>query len=364
MRDTFFRWFLIILSCFAMITITGCWDARDVDNRLIVGAVGLQDVSKDTLRVWLRFPLPKASDEGGSKKDFFVMSQEGHTVPDAMYNVQNKLPKALDASSTRALLMDEHLANKGLSPYLEFAIRERSIPLDTVVAIVKGNMGRIFENPNPTGELSGIYSKLFFEPYAGGTARKNKMMLWQVYSNFYNPFQANVIPLLIGGKQNSFEFTGNIIYLKDKIVGELDKDESLVYQLFTHKLHDSEVELLDKADIRIVNSHYRISTSFQDGKPAIKIKCRVIATLIDSSRMKQQTAPELAAELEKHLGEITKALIDKTQKARADIFGFGNRFRSRLKPYQYEQWPDMYRDAKIEYQFTIDFRNTGLEFLE
>src|SRR5690606_17442516 len=143
--------------------------------------------------------------------------------------------------------------------------------------------------------------------YAGGTARENKTMLWQIYSKFYNPFQANLIPVLIEGDQDSLEFTGNIIYVKDKIVGELDKNESLVYQLFTHKLHDSEVELLNRADIRIVKSHHRISTSFQGSTPVIKIDCKLTTTLIDSSRTKRQNAAQLAADLEKHLSGVAKS---------------------------------------------------------
>jgi Ger(x)C family germination protein len=354
---------LALLCCSAMLGLSGCWDAKDVDNSLIVGAVGLQHKSKEALRVWLRFPLPTAA-EGNAKSDFFVMNEEGSTVPDALYKIQYKIPKALDASSTRALLLDEKLANTGLSPYLEFAIRERSIPLDVVVAIVRGDMGRIFESPNPTGELSGIYTKLFFEPYAGGMARKNKTMLWEIYSKFYNPFHANLIPLLKEGKQNSFEFAGNIMFLKDKIVGELNLDESLVYELFTHKLHDSEVELLDRADFRIVHNHTRIRSAFKNGKPFIQIDCNLATTLIDSSHTKQRDTSQILAELEAHLNADAKSLIAKTQNARADVFGFGNKFRGSLQPSQYQQWPDMYQTATIEYRFHIKLRNTGLEFLD
>jgi spore germination protein len=352
-----------VCCCLPLIFVSGCWDSRDVDNRLIVGAIGLELSTNDSLRVWLRFPLPKATLEK-TKKDFFVMSQDGFTVPDALYKVRYKLPKALDASSTRALLIDEKLAKTGLTPYLEFAIRERSVPLDVVVAVVRGKMERIFTSPNPTGDLSGIYTKLFFEPYAGGMPRKNKTMLWQIYSKFYNPFHANLIPLLKEGEQNSFDFAGNVIFRGDKIVGELNKDESLVYQMFTHRFHDSEVELMNRADIRIVHNNTRVETAMENGIPIIRIDCKLAVTLIDSSRWKNQNKSDVVAVLESELNKQAKSMFEKTQRLGADVFGFGNRFRGHLTPSQYESWSNLFKQARIEYAFNIGLRNTGLEFLE
>ncbi|WP_336776391.1 Ger(x)C family spore germination protein [Paenibacillus sp. MMO-58] len=363
MRRRRHRWPLVILLCLFMLITPGCWDSKDVDNRLMVGVIGLQKSSDSSLKVWFRFPLPKGTQEN-KKNDFFTLSQYGETVSDAMNRVKYKLPKALDPSSTRAVLLDESLAHAGLDPYLEFAIRERSVPLDAVVAVIRGDMERIFTNTNPTGELTGIYTKLFFEPYAGGIPRKNKMMLWEVYSKLYSPFHANLIPLLTEGKQNSFVLAGNAIFVKDKIVGELNKDESLLYEIFTHRFHDSEVELMSKSDVRIVHNRTRLKTALKNGKPVIQIDCSLVTTLIDSSRSRKQNASEVVAELEKSLNAHAKSMFEKTQRAGADIFGFGNRFRSRLQPSEYEKWPEMFKHAEISYTFRIDLRNTGLEFLD
>ncbi|NOU99399.1 Ger(x)C family spore germination protein [Paenibacillus planticolens] len=350
--------------CFLTMTIgSGCWDSKDIDNRLMVGVIGLEKAPESALRVWFRFPLPKASQET-SKKDFFTMSQKGFTVPDAMNKLRYKLPKALETSSTRALLLDESLAKSGLIPYLEFAIRERSVPLDAVVAVVRGNMERIFSSPNPTGELSGIYTKLFFEPYAGGIPRKNKTKLWEVYAKLYNPFHANLIPVLVEGEKNSFGFSGNAIIVNGKMVGEIDKDESLLYEIFTHRFHDSEVELMSKSDVRIVHNHTRVATSLENGKPIIKIDCSLVTVLIDSSRQRKLNESEIIAELEGNLNDHAKSMFEKTQREGADVFGFGNRFRSRLQPSEYEHWSEMFKSAEISYDFHIDMRNTGLEFLD
>ncbi len=350
-------------ACCLLGLLSGCWDSKDVDNRLMIGAMGLEKGSGKQLNVWMRFPLPKTT-ESTEGKDFFTMSQAGLTVADAMNRARYKLPKSLDASSTRALLLDESIAHFDLKSYLEFAVRERSVPLDAVVAIVKGKMSRIFTSPNPTGELSGIYTKLFFEPYAGGIPRKNKTMLWEIYSKLYNPLHSNLIPILIEGSQNTFELDGNAIFMKDRMVGELSKDESLIYEIITHRFHDSEVKLMSRSDVKIVHNRTRVKTELKNGQPIITVDSWLVVTLVDSSQMNEMNEGEVLAELQENLNRQAKSMFAKTQKAGADIFGFGNRFRSRLQPSRYDKWPELYKTADIGMKFHIDLRNTGLEFLE
>ncbi|WP_168123502.1 Ger(x)C family spore germination protein [Paenibacillus sp. HB172176] len=359
-KSKLLRW--MVAGCCVLPLLSGCWDAKDVDNRLLVGAMGLEKTSESTLKVWLRFPLPSATQES-TKKDFFVMSQSGRTVPDAINKMRYKLPKSVESSSTRALLLDESLAQSGLSPYLEFAVRERSIPLDAVVAVVKGKMERIFTVPNPTGELSGIYTKLFFEPYAGGIPRKNKTLLWEVYSKLYNPLHANLIPFLTEGSQNSFVLTGNAIFMQGKLVGQLNKEESLLYEIFTHRFHDSEVELMNRADVRILHNHMHMQTSLKNGKPLIQLHCSLVTTLVDRSSFQHQDVAGIVAELKSILSTNADSMFAKTQAKGADIFGFGNHFRDRLHPSEFDKWPDMFKNAEIKYTFYITMRNTGLEFL-
>lgn len=350
------------VSCLALL-MSGCWDSRDIDNRLLVGAMGLEMKSAAAIQVWLRFPLPKTSQDL-ARKDFFTVSQSGSTVLDALNKAKYKLPKALDISSTRAVLLHESMGKSGLEAALEFAIRERSVPLDAVVAVFRGDMNEIFMSPNPIGELSGIYTKLFFEPYAGGIPRKNKTLLWEVYAKLYNPFHANLIPVLAQDEHDKFALHGNAIFVGDKIVGELNRDESLMYEIITQRFHDSEVELMNRSDIRIVHNRSRVTTSLVDGRPVINVDASLVTTLIDTARTRKQNAAQIVADLEKNLNAHTKSMFAKTQRAGADIFGFGNRFRSRLKPSQYDNWSDMFRTAKITYRYHVELRNTGLEFLD
>ncbi|MGN7455684.1 Ger(x)C family spore germination protein [Paenibacillus pasadenensis] len=336
----------------------GCWDSKDVDNRFLVGAMGLDAKSPERLEVWFRVPVTSPMG-GGHKSSFFAVSQEGSTVMDAVNRVQYKLPKAIDVSSTRALFLDEQSAQYGLLPYLEFAVRERTVPLDAVVAVVEGGMKRIFESPNPAGELAGIYTKLYFEPYAGGIPRKNKTMLWEVYAKLHNPMHANLIPVLRQEKKDFIQ-TGNAFFRSDHMAGRLTMDESLLYEMMTKRLTDSEIVLMSRSDLNIVHNKTRVRSRLAGGKPRVEAEISLSVSLLDKSHSKRRSEDEIKEELAEQLDQLSKGLIAKTQKAGSDIFGFGNRFRDRIKP---DQWPDLYRQGDIRCTFKIEMRNTGLEFL-
>lgn len=356
-------WF-ISLCC--LLPVTGCWDAKDVDNRMLVGVMGIEQnhEQNNEIRVWLRFPTPTTPGVSEDGKDFFTTSQIGHTVVDATNRLRLRLPKALDLSSTRTLLIDQDMAKSGLKSYLDFAIRERSVPLDTVFALVSGDMKSIFNSANPTGELSGVYSKLFFEPYAGGIPRKNRVVLWQIYSKLYNPLQSNLIPVL-KTEQNMFSLEGNAYFSGDQYKGMLTPDESLLYEIISERIGESELELTHAADVNILTNHTRVKAELSPaGQPKIRIHSSITVTLIDSSEKEHLNTAEIEEYLEKRLCSQAKTLFEKTQQGHSDIFGFGNYYRAQMKPADYQQWPDMFSRADIEFELKVRLRNTGLEFVD
>lgn len=358
------RFALIGFSACMLAATVGCWDSKDVDNRMLVGAIGIEDVNDESLKVWFRVPITTSTNYS-DKDSFYTVMERGVTVMDAINRAQYKLPKALDVSSTRAVLLNMKTARAGLMPYLEFAIRDRSVPLDAVIGIVDGSMKEIFERSNPVGELSGIYTKLYFEPYAGGIPRKNKSMLWEVYSKFLNPTQANLIPVLKDDKRSLFFQIGNAYFNGDKIAGILNMDETLIYEMITERLADTEIMLMSRSDIKVVHKKTKIRTRLVDGKPIIKVGIWVTISLTDKSHnRKQTTEKDIKDELNEELLELAKSMTEKTQRSGSDIVGFGNRYRSRMHPNDYGKWPDMYRKADISYTFHIRLRNTGLEFLQ
>ncbi|MEC0248945.1 Ger(x)C family spore germination protein [Paenibacillus chitinolyticus] len=353
----------IVLVCSML---QGCWDVKDVDNRMIAAVIGIEQTEDHKVELWVRFPVPVTSQSGsgGISKDFFSSRQKGDTIVEALDELRSKLPKALDLSETRAIFVDEELAKKGLLTYLEFAVRDRLVPLNTLVALVSGSMEPIFTKSNPGGEVSGTYAKLFFEPYAGGTPQKNRVPLWSLFSRIYNPLQENIVPLLTQSQVNMFKLKGNAYFEDDKQVGILTLEETLIYEIIFRKMSNFEIETVEGANVSIRNNKTRITTKLIAGKPHIRIHTSLSLTLMDSSKAAQISSAEIENSVNAVLERRAKKVFQDTQLKKSDIFGFGNRYRSLLSSEEYEKWPEMYRDATIEFHINSKMRNTGLQLLK
>ncbi|SFL22356.1 germination protein, Ger(x)C family [Paenibacillus sp. 1_12] len=357
------RLFGIIFVC---LILQGCWDVKDIDNRMLVAVLGIEQAEDDKISLWLRFPITKTTQTGGGglDKNFFMTRQKADTVVDALDELRSRLPKSLDLSETRAIFLDQKLAERGVKPYLEFAVRDRTLPLSTVVSLVSGSMETIFTKPNPTGELSGIYTKLYFESYAGGTPQKNKVPMWSLFSRIYNPLEENIMPLLSRGSENMFELKGNAFFVGDKMVGMITPEETLIYEIVSKKMSDFEIETTEGANVKILKNNTMITSKMSAGKPVIHIHTLLTMTLMDSSQATQSNTTEIEESVNKLLEQRAEKVFKQTKQKKSDIFGFGNRFRSTLTSAQYKNWPDMYEHATIEIEIISKLRNTGLQMMK
>lgn len=342
-----------------LLFLPGCWDVKDVDNRLLETAIGIEPAGGDRVRVWMRFPLPQSQD--GAHKDFFVIKQEGSTVIEAIDQLRLRLPKSLDMSQNQSIFLDQALAKKGFMPYLEFTIRDRTVPLDSLIAITTGGMKSIFERPNPTGELSGIYTKLFFERYGGGTSQKNVVSLWEIFRGYYDPLEDCLVPVLVTDSETIFRVAGNAFFKNDAMVGMISPEETLIYEIVTGKMSPFEIETADKMNLKILNSSADIDTDMRSGKPVIRIHAKLSMTLMDSARGIDIKAEHLEASINRLIEQRAAAVFRMTQAQESDIFGLGNRFRGKVPPSQYDRWSKLYSKATLEFKLDSELRNTGLQ---
>ncbi|CAI6076438.1 Ger(x)C family spore germination protein [Cohnella sp. JJ-181] len=348
-----------------MALLQGCWDIRDIDNRMLVAVMGFAGDDESGVTVFLRFPVPHSEQEGGGAKDFLSASQHGATAVDALDQLRARMPKFLDMSQTRAILVDRKLAEKrGIYDCLDFIVRDRVMPINAIFTLYDGDMGALFERPNPSGELSGVYTRLYFEKYAGGTPQKNKVTLWEVFSRHYNPLQQSLVPLLVKDTSFRFALQGNAYFAGDKMAGVLLPSETLIYDLVTGRMSPFEIETAGGANVKIQSSRARIHTEWSAGKPVIRINVNVSMKLMDAPHKAVMNTSRMQEAVDKLLEERAARVFAKTQAAGSDIFGFGNRFRSSMPVRAYDKWPSIYKRASISLKVKSHMRNEGLKLLQ
>ncbi|SFB53752.1 germination protein, Ger(x)C family [Cohnella sp. OV330] len=364
-RKKLMRWLAVLGMLVPLSLLQGCWDIRDIDNRMLVAVLGIAREDDQGVKIWVRFPLPHSPlGIGNGDKDFLTASQRGDTASDALDKLRARMPKYLDLSQTRGIFVDRGLAEeKGVYDCLDFVVRDRMLPINAILALIEGDMGQLFQRPNPSGELSGVYTRLFFENYAGGTPQKNKVALWEVFSRHYNPLQQSLVPLLVKDESFQFNLKGNAFFGNDKMVGWLTPEETLIYELVADRMSPFEIETAGGANVKVEASRAQIRTGWASGKPDIRIRIRVTMKLMDSSHASPMSTRTIEEEVNKLLEERAVRVFAKTQAKGSDVFGFGNRYRSSLTAGQYKEWADLYKRASITLKVESNMRNVGLKLL-
>ncbi|MDI4648634.1 Ger(x)C family spore germination protein [Cohnella hashimotonis] len=360
------RWLAVLGMLLPLALLQGCWDIRDIDNRMLVAALGISMVDEKGVKIWVRFPLPHSQlGIGSGNKDFLSASERGETATDALDRLRARMPKYLDLSQTRAVFVERRLAEaKGIYGCLDFVVRDRMLPINAIFTLIEGDMEPLFQRPNPSGELSGVYTRLFFERYAGGTPQKNKVALWEVFSRHYNPLQESLVPLLVRDESFQFNLKGNAYFVNDKMVGWLTPEETLIYELVTNRMTPFEIETAGGANVKVETSKAQVRTGWAGGKPDIHIRIRVTMKLMDTSHASPLSSRKIEEEVNKLLEARSVGVFAKTQAKGSDVFGFGNRYRSSLPPGRYREWAALYKQASIALKVESNMRNVGLKLLQ
>ncbi|MDC3412930.1 Ger(x)C family spore germination protein [Terrihalobacillus insolitus] len=358
---------MLIIS--SLLLLSGCWDVKDIDNRMIAVVLGIKSAEDDNIEVFIKFPKPetmmKGSSAGGSDETpFIVIHETAPTVFAAINKINLKLPKSLDLKSIQTVIVDEELAKKGLLPYLEFIIRSRMVPVDANFAVIRGEFSPLFYSKAQTGDSSGMLFTNFFDESAGGSPQKTNIEMWEIYSRLSNPLVSALAPVIQANKQQDTLFTveGNGYFLGDQMVGLLPQEYMLSYSILSRKIKGNEIIVVDKADVKIIKNDIEYTKMGLNsyGKPFVHLKVSLDLNLVDSSKLNKISKDELENKVSAIVEKTANEIIKQTKPIGADVFQFGNRFRGIINADQYGQWPSLYKDMEIKIEIQSHLRNTGM----
>lgn len=351
-----------------LLLVSGCWDVKDIDNRMIAVVLGLKSAEDDNVEVYMKFPKPetmtKGSSGGSDDKPFIIVRETAPTVFAAINQIKLKLPKSLDLKSIQTVVVDEELAKKGLLPYLEFIIRSRMVPVDANFAIVKGEFPPLFHSKAQTGDSAGMLFNNFFDESAGGSPIKSNIRIWEVYRSFSNPLESCLVPVIRADEQQDtpISMEGSGYFTGDRLVGILPQKNLLSYSILSQNVRGEEVMVVENADVRIQKNKIEYTEIGLNsyGKPHVHLNVTLELSLIDSNFLNKISKDELENKVSSIIENKAKEIIEVTKPEGADIFQFGNRFRGKISTDQYEQWPKLYKDMDVEIEVKSHLRNTGL----
>ena len=132
---------LVFLSVFVFLS--GCWDRREINELAIVKAIGIDKIDKN-YEVTLQIINPGVVSGNQSNYDSPVstFSEVGTTVLEAIRHLTVDIPRRPYFAHLRMIIISEEVARDGISPFLDFLLRDHEQRPDVYLVVSKEKRAR------------------------------------------------------------------------------------------------------------------------------------------------------------------------------------------------------------------------------
>lgn len=404
------RWvFIVLMSGIIVFSLTACWDAKEIDRWAYVLAIGVDKGVENELRFTFLIPTMKqetgtaamaggATGQSGEQGRFTTVSVDAPTFFAGVNMVESSVSKILNYMHAKFVIISEDLAREGVAKFINGMIRDRQIRGTNNIVIAKGKASEYVEGLSPalTGTVSkaleGIMdtysdSGLFFKTsyftfmkdlkstYGMPVAPVSAMNDFSRFresgappENFKSEgdYYAGELPRKGG---NNYDFLGTALFDGDKMVGELNGDETRVLAIIKGIFKKASIAIADPRNNRLritidtrLQKKPDIKVDFNEGKPVIHVKVFLEGDIENLQGTTEYESVKLKPVLENAFKAYIKGIIDKTiekcKNLNVDVFDFGEKAAMHfltIPEWEKYNWLSRFKDAAIttEVEFTV-----------
>lgn len=401
---------MILSVAIVMTLLTGCFGSVEVNDWAYAYAVGLEKGAADKLRFTIQIPTLKSgggndsggesSKSGGGEYTYISIDAPAAFVGSNMINTA--LSRKVNFMHAKLFVISEDFAREGIGEILNAFLRYGQIRRVTQLVIVRGSARDFIKNNNPSvgkslpkiledtmnqeintgfidnisiGEFTDQTKLLTMQPSAPlGMINdfSNQKDDGEKSDSFKSPgnYYAGELPRTSGDKA---EYIGTAIFDADKMIGELNGDETRMMLIASGEFQRAFIPIddpLDKGktetfDVRLQKAS-DVSISFKGDKPVINLKIFLEGELIALRSQIHYESKELKPVLEKAFEKYIKTELDKTidkcKKLNCDIFAFGKeaiKSFSTIQEWEAYNWKRHFKDAEVKTEVEFIIRRTG-----
>lgn len=415
--------FLIMICIFIASTSSGCFDRVEIDDLAYVLAIGLDKGTTNILRMTLQLAVPLemgggssgGGESGGggggesSAKGSLITVLESPTIYSGLNMANNYISKELNLSHAKIFVFSEELAREGIEKYLHAITRGKEFRPNMYIAVARGTAEDYIRNSTPKlANPSKFYEQLFrgyeFTAFGANTqlinfylqeestyiqavaslagVNKNKSTDdFDLNDSTYSkkgrslPLEGDYIAGMepkIGDVQS--EIMGLAVFKGDKMVGELDGEETSFYLMVTNNYTSSYMTIPDP----LVNEKYVVldvkrsrktvvDVNYNGGKPLISVVVRLEADILSIQSGKNYESADNMKLLEGFASDFIKKgierYLEKTLLLKSDINGFGKKVKSTCLTWDEwlgKRWMQVYENSSFDVEVDLKVRRTGL----
>lgn len=330
------------------------------------------------------------------------------TLPAAITLVSGYVNRELSLVHTKVVIFGEPLAKRGLRPALSILARYRELRRNIFICVARGEAREIFSMNTPDLEKSfakywegvkllqstmALHPGTLFQEFISASETRGKAgtMIYLAAnknSKSGNPDKLKVPPAFIKGDLavksgdiprtggDPVEYLGTAVFKGDKLCDVLDFTETRAFLALTGEFRRGMFTMQDPLD---KNSYIAIELK-QGLPPKVKIDIKNNEVVINEQQSLEgdllaiQSNINYATDLikqkllekavEKHIEELSLAMIKRLQKKKIDVIGYGDYARRKFltsRQWQQFDWLQNYQDAEVNLDVSFKIRRTGLQ---
>jgi len=394
--------------------LSGCFDSREIDSLAYVMAIGLDRGECNFLEITLQIALPTQIAGGGGmggnkslkEESFIITTMEANTIYSGLNMVNTYISKELNFSHAKLMVFSEELAKDGIQKYINTLMRGEEFRPNMYIVISKCNAEDYLNEVKPILEPNPAkFYEMNLEAYkyTGFTPDstlinfflKQECTCSQAVATLAgisryessNEFNIKYSTAVEKGRTKAMagdytagnlpkigdikaEVMGLAVFDGDRMVGELDGQETRYYMMIIDKYKNSYFTIPDP----LKKNYYVVLDIRKNKSPVKKVKMigdipHIHLTLdlhadilsiqsginyeaLDNVKILENSSEEF---MEKEIME----LMESTRKMKSDIFEFGKGMKHQFLTW--DEWVDFewlkrYRDSVINVDVNLKIR--------
>lgn len=407
-----------LLCCCILVSLTGCFDANEVDDMCYVLALGIDRGTTDTWRLTIEYPSLQGSgsEAGGSGKGG---SGSSSSTGNAGYEtitidvpgfftginmINTSIPRRLNFMNTKYIVFSEDLARSGdigefLAPLLRFRQVRRTthviVSKNSAMDFIKANkpyigttLSKTMETLITEADNTGFFPHITLNELNDdikSTYHQSAITLGAVNS-FDNlkldeknnrsiskqegDYYAGQLPRQGG---NSIELFGCAVFDGDTMVGELNGEESRFMMIARGDFKRGFFSMKDPKNQKYIipfnvrmNKKPEVNIKISGEKSVINLKIELEGDILAIQSHINYENPDLLPELEKQFTYQIKTGIDNTinkcKALKADVFNFGDiasmQFGT-IQNWEEFNWNKKFENAEVTSEVSFKIKRTG-----
>lgn len=357
--------------------ITGCWDAREINELGFILSIGL-DKTDDGFKVTAQIANPETYSKTPSgttqPKPFWIVTGTGKTIFEAIRNMSSISSRRIFWSHIKVIIIGEQLARGDNLEIFDFFSRNPELRLRTLVAVTPGEAGDLLKIIPEMEKDPATYLEEIIDSEST-TGKSYKMLLKDFLEDYIDPNIGPVTSKIVLDQSKSepiLKTSGAYVFNRDKLTDSLDEVQTRGLLWIRNKMDESIMVVNcpydDKPitlEIKQAKSSFKSSLDNEVPNFAINVKVTAIineqACHTDFNDM--QKLAELEKTMEKAISQDIQSSVTKAKELQVDFIGF-SRILNRQHKEEWHQissnWNQRIENSKVDVDVNVNINHVSL----